>query len=185
MDMFYQAAEARPGNAMLNPSKNPTQPQTTLDRRMTLGGKGTGSEHCWNVTRPPVPELLPHEPRYILELFQELHCLMLLGVLPHVALQAIHICGGEVTHATSEETTTSDWSDDSLLALLQTPQLPECKGAYKGHSCRRTKQIYTSPSYDVKLLLGSENLCSPKKPPQASQGLQMMFLPEISLVPLS
>lgn len=51
---------------------------------------------------------VPREPRYILVLFQELHCLMLLGVPPHVALQAIHICGGEVTHATSEETTTGE-----------------------------------------------------------------------------
>lgn len=48
-------------------------------------------------------------------LFQELHCLMLLGVPPHVALQAIHICGGEVTHATSV------W----LIRVMNAPVIPD------------------------------------------------------------
>lgn len=109
---------------------------------------------------------------------------MLLGVLPHVALQAIHICGGEVTHATSEETTTSDCSDHSLLALLQTPAAPRQQRCLERLQLR-TNHICRTPRYDINHW-GSENLRQPKKActfQQASPGSQIVLLPEISLEP--
>lgn len=48
--------------------------------------------------------------------------------------------------------------------------------------------MYRTPSYGVNLLLGRENLLQPKIVStfqQALLGIQIMFLPEISLVPLS
>lgn len=109
MDIFNQPAEATTWECHGRSVKKPqTTPNNSLEQRMTLGGKVRECEHCFKVRNPRCQSSLPCESRYILVLFQELHCLMLLGVPPHVALQAIHICGGEVTHATSEETTTGE-----------------------------------------------------------------------------